>query len=170
MGPTNGRGLEDVGIDLVLVARKRSGGNHQQNRDRSCDTTRSMKHECESLGDDLALLLASEVAGVLGVTGSGVLGVFWICTEWAAAAGECVACGYDRIGLCAFFDPVHDSAEHVEMIERRATAAVRHPGNEENTAPRGNLLGASIGFSERFVIARVYREARTTDRCRHGRR
>ena len=58
------------------------------------------------------------------------------------AAGECVACGYDRIGLCAFFDPVNDSAEHVEMIERRATAAVRHPGHEENTAPRGNNLSA----------------------------
>ena len=89
-----------------------------------------------------------EVAGVLGVPGSGVLRVFWIGAERAAAAGECLTGGDNGIGRCAFLDPIDDGAEHVEVIERRAAAAMSHSGHQEDAAPFSNLVGAAVGFGK----------------------
>src|SRR5450631_3021228 len=90
-------------------------------------------------------VLALEVAGILRVPGSAVLRVLWKRTQRAAAARECLTGGGDGIRRGALFDPIDNSRQHVEVIERGAAAAVGHTGHEEHAAPLGNLVGAAVG-------------------------
>src|ERR1035441_5582404 len=90
-------------------------------------------------------VLALEVTGVLGVTVSVVLGVFWIGAQRAAATGECCAGGDNEIRRRALLDPVDYGAEHVEAIERRPAAAMFHPGHEKDAAPGGDSIEARSG-------------------------
>jgi hypothetical protein len=93
-------------------------------------------------------VLTLEVSGVLGVTSSDVMSVFWICAKRAAAAGERLAGGHNGIGRFAFLDPVDDSAEHVEMVESGSATAVGHAGDEEHAAPFGDLVCTAVGCGQ----------------------
>src|ERR1035441_9273214 len=90
-------------------------------------------------------VLASEVAGVLGVTVSVVLRVLWISAERATAAWECLTGGDNRIGCRPLLDPVDDGGKHVEVIKSGPATAVGHAGDEEHAAPFGNFLRAAVG-------------------------
>src|SRR5579862_3281656 len=70
----------------------------------------------------VALLLAPEAGCVVGVAMSGIFGVLWIRAQRTAAARERRAGGYYAVRSHAFFHPIDDGGEHVEMVERCATA------------------------------------------------
>jgi len=89
-----------------------------------------------------------KVAGVLAVTGSGVLRVFRVSAERAAATWERCAGGDDRVWRNAFFDPIYDGSKHVEVIERGTASAVGHAGDEEHATPFGNLLRSAVSWGK----------------------
>jgi len=91
---------------------------------------------------------------ILGATGSCELRVHWVRTEGAAAAGKRRTSRCNGIGRCALLDPVDDSTQDVEVVERGTAAAVTHPGNEEDAAPLGDLVGDSVGCRKRLVVAK----------------
>lgn len=103
--------------------------------------------------DESRKSLALKVASIVGVSGSGVLCVLWVRTQRPATAREGRASCDDGVGRRALLNPVDDCSEHVEMIERWASAAVGHAGNEEHAAPFGYFVSAAIRCGKRLVIS-----------------
>src|ERR1035437_3575130 len=99
-------------------------------------------------------VLALEVVGVLGVTVSVILRVFWIRAERTAAARECLPGGGNGIRGPPLLDPVDDGGEHVEVIESGPTATMGHARDKEHPAPLGNLVCTPVGCSKGFVIVK----------------
>jgi hypothetical protein len=98
--------------------------------------------------------LALEVAGVLSVTASVVLRVFWIGAERAAAAWKCLTGGDNGIGRRPFLDPVDDGGKHVEVIESGPTATMCHSRDKKHSAPLGNLVCTPVACGKGFVIVK----------------
>src|SRR5271165_1509138 len=116
----------------------------QQPSDESSATNVLKAHDC-ILSLSVRRVLALEIAGVLAVTVPVVLRVFWISAEWAAAAWERGAGGNHGIGRRPLLNPVDNSGKHVEVIESGPATAVGHAGDEEHSAPFGNLFSAAVG-------------------------
>src|ERR1035437_9329105 len=92
--------------------------------------------------------LASKVPRILAISAPRVLGMFRISAEGAAPPGERLPrCNYGvRCG--SLLHPVHNGAQHVETVERRAAAAVRHSRHQEQSAPFGYLVGSAVGSAQ----------------------
>jgi len=93
---------------------------------------------------------ASVVGGAAEVAASGarIAGLFGIRTQRPAArgrrGGKLPPGGEDALGCNAFFDPFDQRRQHIELIGRRATAAVPHIRHQEQPCERFGVCKPAI--------------------------
>ena len=98
--------------------------------------------------------MAAEIRSVVSVSVSVVLSGGGISTEWAASARECLARCVHGVGSDSLFYPVDHRAQHVELIERRATGTVRHARHQKDAAPLRYFVCAAVGGAKGLVIVK----------------
>ena len=101
----------------------------------------------------IALLsLTAKISGIVRVSMPRVLSMFGIWTQRSASARKCLSRSNDGLRRVAFLDPLHDSAEHVELIERGPSSAMTHSRHQEHPAPLRDLHCSAVCCRKRLVV------------------